>query len=631
MYEKTFRKLNVVLSALVSVFLVAGAVMATTTIGTGISNDSAVTTGIALTGTYTSGIKLGTSSVPLDLTSTSANRAIEVYTTSSSTDGTTVKPIYMKSIMTGSGGTGGRAEFELSVGAVTLGGYANALKGITNFTGLTGGTAGLASAINAELNMPNGAASGAYFPLEINYVDDTLTNITPIGSTAGFIYMNATVTGDFNTDGYFMKVDGLTAGASKLLSLTSQTLRSSIGASSAGNRYLVLSQLEDGLGLGVSATPMVLASYANKAVGVYTTSASADGSNSVEPFFVRSTMTAAGGVGGRSRFELVVNGVKLGGFANALKAYADFSAAGSGTTGLGSALVAELKMPDGTAYGAYFPLEIEYVDQGSTAITPIGSTAGFIYMAASGTKTDFDDDGYFMKVDGLTPLLNHMASLTSQTLRMNIGTGAGLTRYLVLSQLQDGLGLGNSSAPMVLGTTATAKAIEIYTTSSSTTGGTYVEPIYMKNIMTGAGGSGGRARFENVVQAQMAIGTSALKGFLNFSSAGSTTGLASAIVAEMNMPDAAITAPGNYALLELELTCPSSWSGNNVVSLLYTNVTGTNKANFDTYGVVLNLNGIAAGSGKLYDETASTATGDGTLKIVIGGVTKYLLVADDPN
>ena len=47
-----------VLSVLVSVFLVAGVVMATTTIGTNITNNSAVATGIGLTGTYSKGIDL---------------------------------------------------------------------------------------------------------------------------------------------------------------------------------------------------------------------------------------------------------------------------------------------------------------------------------------------------------------------------------------------------------------------------------------------------------------------------------------------------------------------------------------------------------------------------------------------
>jgi hypothetical protein len=423
MQNKT-KILSTVLTVFVSVMLVAGAVMAATTIGTNITTtgnltintDKFVVTGATGVTSILGKVNVGTSVAPLDLLTVATNRALEVYTTSSSVDGaTTVKPIYMKSIMTGAGGVGGRAEFELSVGAVTLGGYANALKGITNFTDTTGGTAGLASAINAELNMPNGAASGAYFPLEINYVDEASTAITPIGSTAGFIYMNATGTvTDFDDDGYFMKVDGLTAGLNHMRSLTSQTLRTNIGTGAGVTRYLVLSQLQDGLGLGVSGAPMVLTAYTDKAINVWTTSGSTDTGNSVEPIYMKSVMTGAGGVGGRANFHMYTNAA-LGPWANALKGYTEFGPTGS-TTGLASAIIAEMKMPGGAVpvLGTYAVLELELVCPASWSGN---NKVSFIYASTAGgggvTAANFDTYGYVFDLEGLTVNENKVFEATT--------------------------------------------------------------------------------------------------------------------------------------------------------------------------------------------------------------------------
>jgi len=377
-------------------------------------------------------------------------------------------------------------------------------------------------------------------------------------------------------------------------------------------------------------TPLNLGTTAtNKALQIYTTSSSASATY-VEPFYMKNIMTAAGGTGGRAKFELSVNGVTLGGAANALKAYADFGTAGSGTSGLASAFVAELKMPNGAAAGAYFPLEIEYVDQASTAITPIGSTAGFIYMAASGTVTDFNDDGYFMKVDGLTGDTNHLLSLTSQTLRASIGAGNAGNRYLMLSQMQDGLGLGNSTTSMDLSTTATNKAIEVYTTSGSTTAGTSVTPIYMESVMTGAGGVGGRAEFLMTTAVKLGGWANALKGRATFSDdTGEITGLASAVCAEMDLPNKTMMG-GVYYPLEIELTpgassaSQQSATGNNI-GFIYAKV-NTNTTDFRNNGYIMNLQGLGtSGAGEVFD-TIGSVTPTHQLRILIDNVEYFIML-----
>ena len=110
------------------------------------------------------------------------------------------------------------------------------------------------------------------------------------------------------------------------------------------------------------------------------------------------TMTGAGGVGGRTLFQLNADAA-LGSFTNALKANVVYGATGS-TSGLGSALVAELTLSAGTTSGTYAPLEIE-LNAPTSAST--GTRTSFIYASAQGTNvTAVDTNGVFFNLQGLT-------------------------------------------------------------------------------------------------------------------------------------------------------------------------------------------------------------------------------------
>ncbi|HEX9595281.1 MAG TPA: hypothetical protein VF982_00245 [Anaerolineales bacterium] len=128
------------------------------------------------------------------------------------------------------------------------------------------------------------------------------------------------------------------------------------------------------------------------------TSDSTDGGTSVEPFVHNTTMTGAGGVGGRARFELDTN-VTLGSWANALKAQLQLGASGK-VTGLGSAFVAELIMGAGAADGTYAPLELE-LGMPSGALT--GTETAFINFTAYGADAStLDDNGFLFSISGVT-------------------------------------------------------------------------------------------------------------------------------------------------------------------------------------------------------------------------------------
>ncbi len=154
------------------------------------------------------------------------------------------------------------------------------------------------------------------------------------------------------------------------------------------------------------------------------TSASTSASTNVEPLVFSSTMTGAGGVGGRARFQLNANAA-LGGWANALKAITVLGTSGK-VTGLGSALVAELTLSAGATDGTYAPLEIE-LNLGEGAKT--GTATALIYASVNGDGAGaFDDYGYALYLAGLTAESGHVFQASAVTgvnsthaLRINIG------------------------------------------------------------------------------------------------------------------------------------------------------------------------------------------------------------------
>jgi hypothetical protein len=197
----------------------ASSTLSALNLGTGNGIKTAINIG---TGSGANGINIGGAASTTTVTGT-----LLVNSTSTSTDGaTSVQPIKMVSTMNGTGGVGGRALFEMDDATHVLGGWANALKGYTNF-GTTGSVTGLASAINAEMQLPAKTLTGGnYAPLEMEL--DLQASGTTGGTPVSFMYANAsgdsTSVTDFDTTGYVMNLNGLgAAGTSKIFETTSAT------------------------------------------------------------------------------------------------------------------------------------------------------------------------------------------------------------------------------------------------------------------------------------------------------------------------------------------------------------------------------------------------------------------------
>jgi len=170
------------------------------------------------------------------------------------------------------------------------------------------------------------------------------------------------------------------------------------------------------------------------------------------------------------------------------------------------------------------------------------------------------------------------------------------------------------------------------TYSSTSTGGTNIEPVVVENTMTGAGGLAGRSRFQLNADAALGSYSNALKAITVYGANGSTSGLGSAAVMEMTM--SAGTSSGTYAPVEVELNMPANASTGTATSLFYTSVNGDDASTFDDNGFVMNIAGLTAGSSKAFASNGSIGNVDEIthgLKVKIGSETYYLLLANAAN
>jgi hypothetical protein len=164
--------------------------------------------------------------------------------------------------------------------------------------------------------------------------------------------------------------------------------------------------------------------------------------------------------------------------------------------------------------------------------------------------------------------------------------------------------------------------VNITTSSASTSGSTSVEPLSVSTTMTGAGGVGGRAKFLTTINAALGGWSNAVKGEVVYGASGRTTGLGSAVLAEMTL--SAGTSSGTYAPLEIELNMPAGAVTGTLTSLIHASVQGAAVGTFDTGGRFFNLQGVTAGAGKIWVTGTTLGTAAGGLRCRIG-TTDYWL------
>lgn len=189
------------------------------------------------------------------------------------------------------------------------------------------------------------------------------------------------------------------------------------------------------------------------------------------------------------------------------------------------------------------------------------------------------------------------------------------------SPIQRDLALGTSSVPYPID--VSDQIFSIYTTSSGT--GANVEPMIVNTILTGAGATGGRARFQLNTEVALGGWANALKALVAFGATGSVTGLGSAFVAELV---AATTAPagGTYAPLEAEIVMPSGAGVGAGMAYMYCNVQGDDKATFQGSGFFAIIENAGDASDGLFYDTANGTT-DAWLRIRVNGTAYYMMLS----
>jgi hypothetical protein len=158
--------------------------------------------------------------------------------------------------------------------------------------------------------------------------------------------------------------------------------------------------------------------------------------------------------------------------------------------------------------------------------------------------------------------------------------------------------------------------------TASTAASANVESVVVSTTMSGAGSVGGRAKFLTTINAVMGSYTNALKGEVVYGAAGRTTGLGSAVLAEMTL--SAGTTAGNYAPLELELNAPTGAKTGTVTSFIHASTQGAAVAEVDTNGVFFNLQGLTAGAGKMLVAGATLGTAYGGLRVRVGSTNYWV-------
>ena len=254
--------------------------------------------------------------------------------------------------------------------------------------------------------------------------------------------------------------------------------------------------------IGDSTTAITLATYAQRAISIYTTCASTDGSNTVLPVYINAIMSGTGGVGRALEAKLTVTG-KLGSWGNALKGYTDLTG-GTGCTGLVSAICAEMKMPATTAKGTHSVLEIELVTPASAVIQQgIGSNCtSFIRARVSGNSTavqSFNDYGYFLDLQGLTSAstdlfdgctLKCAISSTKYYLLLSTATASFTTAYPIVTTYAGGTAISNGTlaTPIAMTTTSSDRVVISFSTTIPTD---YSTGLYAYHVTAGDAPAGG--------------------------------------------------------------------------------------------------------------------------------------------
>jgi len=296
-------------------------------------------------------------------------------------------------------------------------------------------------------------------------------------------------------------------------------------------------------------------------------------------------------------------------------------------------LVSELSLPPQTIIGgAYYLLDLE-LDAPTSYLNHMNQAypTAYINFALWGNATamaSIEDYGFLWHTDGFTAAASNILSLTAQTARVRVEDSAGtaVTRYEVLSQMEDGLGLGVSGTPMVL-TADTNHSIEVHTTSPDAAGIHCANRFYHANTVATTGGHWAMWVQNTVGAAGAGHGTMYVK--LDCATFEAPTGGNSALNVEFVLPNCTHTGGSYHAfVIDVDAGGPALvMHGNAAIpcAFMKLEVYGTDKAQWETKASLLTLYGCDATEDGLWEATdIDDPDFTHTMRINIGGTYYYI-------
>ena len=327
-------------------------------------------------------------------------------------------------------------------------------------------------------------------------------------------------------------------------------------------------------------------------------------------------------------YSHITSAYMTGGWCNAVVGVITYSATGSAGGGMAASICGEMNMqPAASSGGSYYPFHSYFNFPTSTVL--IDSTAFNYafekYEAAGAAVAQFDDYGDFWHVVGLTPADGNILSEGYTTLRCLVDV---YDKYLVLSRIENGLGMGSAS-PNQLNLDATSPLFQLYTTSA-VTAASVVRSAYIEQTMTASGA----AIIEGLnvtVNTEFYGGSwaNAIVGKLDFGTDGDQrSGMAAAICGEINLPAKATPGGAMYAFdAEIEVPTGSTLSLAHPTAFIKMGVWGDAKTEFDDCGYIMHIDGVASGASDAFYLADLTVTkADGLLKINVNGTAYYLFI-----
>jgi len=189
---------------------------------------------------------------------------------------------------------------------------------------------------------------------------------------------------------------------------------------------------------------------------------------------------------------------------------------------------------------------------------------------------------------------------------------------------------GTSEVPLNI-KTASVPLIKLHTTSALTAGDTQSMEIKQVRSATTVGGNDQPLKVTLSSEYKTPGAASAIYGIVDYGDTGCAHGMASAICAEMILPNMSLTRGGLYCLeLELGGGASSSFASAGPVAFIYCGGWGAGTlTEMDARGFLFNFVGFTEGNDKLFDNGGTPAAADGGIRIKIGANTRYLLYAND--